>query len=147
MKVPNHIPVGSQSTSSESDDWVGRALILRGQRQTILASNVANADTPGYIAKDIDFAQAMQDANAKLTTSMNTTASGHMQASSLPAMSTADFVRYATPAQSSLDGNSVDMDRERASFAQNSILYQFAVKLLNDEYEDFRMASSDPLKG
>jgi flagellar basal body rod protein FlgB len=39
------------------------------------------------------------------------------------------------------------MDRERASFAQNSIMYQFAVNLMSGEYEDFRMASSDPLKG
>jgi len=147
MKLPNHIPVGLSTSSPDSDDWVGRALILRGQRQAMLASNIANADTPGYIAKDLDFSRAMQAANAKLTASLSTTATNHLQASPVPPMSTLDFVRYATSGQPNIDGNSVDMDRERASFAQNSIMYQFAVNLMSGEYEDFRMASSDPLKG
>ncbi len=147
MKLPNQIPVETTKLSAESDDWKERALVLRGQRQSMLAGNIANVDTPGYVAKDISFSAAMQAASERMTTALSTSSVNHFQVGTVPAMSTMDFIRYATPAQSNLDGNSVDMDRERSSFAQNSIMYQFAVNVLNDDYEEFRMASSDPRKG
>lgn len=59
-------------------------------------------------------------------------------------LSTASLVQYRQPAQSNLDGNTVDMDLERAEFAQNAILYQVALNALNDELKEFKLASSDP---
>ncbi|MBX9794117.1 MAG: flagellar basal body rod protein FlgB, partial [Burkholderiaceae bacterium] len=58
--------------------------------------------------------------------------------------STLSFARFVVPTQSSLDGNTVDMDRERSAFAQNAIMYQFALNSLDDEWKEFKMASSDP---
>jgi flagellar basal-body rod protein FlgB len=91
------------------------ALALRGERQTLLAANVANADTPNYKAVDFDFAKALQGALAA--------APG--RASAPPAL------LYRVPAQAALDGNSVDLDGERAQFADNSVRYEAALKVLN----------------
>jgi flagellar basal-body rod protein FlgB len=93
------------------------ALKLRSQRQELLAANIANADTPQYKAADIDFAQALADA---------TGASGEARS---PAG--APTVLYRVPAQSSLDGNTVEMDVERAQFADNTVRYEAALRVLN----------------
>jgi flagellar basal-body rod protein FlgB len=90
------------------------ALKLRGQRQEILASNVANADTPNYKAVDIDFAQALKAATS--------THNGPAPAPSL---------LYRNPTQPSIDGNTVELDAERAQFADNSVRYEAALKFLN----------------
>lgn len=103
------------------------ALNLRAQRQEILASNIANADTPGYQARDIDFASQMnkvmeQGRSQGAGMSMAVTSSRHIAAQSQqPA--TMDLM-YRVPDQPSLDGNTVDMDRERTEFADNSLKYQ-----------------------
>ena len=92
------------------------ALKLRSQRQELLAANIANADTPGYKAVDFDFGKAL---NAAATTTGGPTA--------------APEVLYRQPAQASLDGNSVDMDAERAAFADNTVRYEAALKFLNTQ--------------
>ena len=94
--------------------------MLRSERQRLIASNIANADTPGYEARDIDFAAALREATGQAATpgQMNATAAGHLQP---PAGARADpDLRYATPSQTNLDRNTVDMDRERATFADNA---------------------------
>jgi flagellar basal-body rod protein FlgB len=91
------------------------ALKLRSQRQELLAANVANADTPNYKAVDFDFAKALQAATA---------APGGVPAS-------APEILYRQPAQASLDGNTVEMDAERAQFADNTVHYEAALKFLN----------------
>ncbi|WP_423461147.1 flagellar basal body rod protein FlgB [Ottowia sp. VDI28] len=133
---------GFSRPAAVDDDFNARALLLRGQRQALLASNIANADTPGYRAQDIDFKEALRSATEP-TMKLSSTSTAHLPTTETP-QSTLAFARYALSAQPSLDGNTVDMDRERASFAQNSILYQFAVSNLDDEYKEFKMASSDP---
>lgn len=90
------------------------ALKLRSQRQELLSANIANADTPNYKAVDFDFGKALQAATAN--------ASG-------PAP--APEIQYRQPAQASLDGNSVEMDAERAQFADNSVRYEAALRFLN----------------
>src|SRR6476646_8169475 len=92
------------------------ALSLRSQRQQVLASNIANADTPNYKARDIDFASALQGALAKSAPAalMNTTSPAHLQGAP-----TGDTLADGTPllyrqnAQGAADNNSVDMDVER----------------------------------
>jgi flagellar basal-body rod protein FlgB len=108
-----------------------QALSLRAERQRLLASNIANADTPGYQARDIDFARALREATGDLPTAgqMATTARGHM---SLPAGAMADGQKnYALQAQTNLDSNGVDMDRERASFADNTVKYEATLRFIN----------------
>ena len=112
-------------------DFHGNALILRAERQRAIASNIANADTPGYVARDMDFAAALREATGKGATpgQMNTSAAGHLQP---PAGARAEAgLRYATPSQTNLDRNTVDMDRERASFADNSVKYEATLRFIN----------------
>ena len=111
-----------------------QALNLRTQRQQLLASNIANADTPHYKARDFDFASALkgamsgQGANAL---PMATTARGHV-ASLLDIAPTNLF--YRGELQSSVDGNTVDMDVERAQFADNSVRYEASLNFMSRQF-------------
>lgn len=119
---------------TQSVDFQGQALVLRSERQRVLASNIANADTPGYAARDINFNQALQQATGTLRASaavaVSVSAPGHMGGRST-ANTVASNLTYAAPSQSNLDGNSVDMDRERASIADNSIKYEATLRFIN----------------
>lgn len=138
---------GSPALGGADDDWKAKALIFRSKRQEILASNIANADTPNYKARDISFEESLRRAMLapESEPALATTASTHIGADfASPVQSTLAFARYIVPVQSNLDGNTVDMDLERSEFAQNAILYQLAITSLDDEYKEFKMASSDP---
>ncbi len=145
MTLPSHIKVGAQA----DDEWQGRALVLRSHRQKLLASNIANADTPRYQAQDFDFSEAMRSAQrSQETAKLATTSEAHVETNMFASkLNTLDFIRYAQPAQASLDNNTVDMDRERASIAKNAILYELALSSVGDEGSEMRLATSDPLKG
>lgn len=119
-------------------DAQGRALELLARRQQVLSSNIANADTPGYKARDIDFASAMASARASqagqpaasgaLTTTTRATRAGHMAA-----VVTSDDpqLKWRQADQPSLDGNTVDLDRERANFADNAMRYEATLRFIN----------------
>jgi flagellar basal-body rod protein FlgB len=112
-------------------DFQAQALTLRAERQRVIASNIANADTPGYQARDMDFASALKAATGQLPAGqMATTKAGHM---ALPGGATPQqaALRYATPSQTNLDSNTVDMDRERASFADNSVKYEATLRFIS----------------
>ncbi len=117
-------------------DFQARALVLRGERQRLLAGNIANADTPGYVARDMDFAKTLKAATASLSTSatLATRHAGHI-GSGASILSGGGLVgaelAYATAAQTNLDRNTVDMDRERASFADNAIKYEATLRFIN----------------
>lgn len=143
MADGNRIPLTGGSTTAD-DDWKSRALVFRAQRQSLLAANIANADTPGYQARDSSFAQALEQASTS-GLGLSTTSSAHVSTSTgAVSRSTLDFASYVQPAQPRLDGNTVDSDRERAAFASNTVLYQFAVSLIDDEFQEFKLAASDP---
>jgi flagellar basal-body rod protein FlgB len=111
-------------------NFQAEALVLRSQRQRLIASNIANADTPGYVAKDMDFATALRQATGSAGASaLATTRSGHLPAT--PGAPGEAGLKYATPAQTNLDRNTVDMDRERASFADNSVKYEATLRFIN----------------
>jgi flagellar basal-body rod protein FlgB len=116
---------------SDTLNFQTQALVLRSERQRLIASNIANADTPGYVAKEMDFATALRQATGQVPTAgqMNVTAAGHVQPAA-GARAEAGL-RYATAAQTNLDRNTVDMDRERASFADNSVKYEAALRFIN----------------
>lgn len=105
------------------------ALALRSQRMAIIASNIANADTPGYKARDISFSQALSDAT-RPTLSMQQTQAGHI---STPLRSTVSL-DYRMQSQPAMDGNSVDMDQERATFVDNAIKTQMSFQFAMEEY-------------
>lgn len=112
-----------------------QALRVRDQRQQVLASNIANADTPHYKARDLDFNATLQGAlSGKASSSgvaIATTAPGHLKAA--PGALADSAVLYRTPAQGSVDGNTVDMDAERAAFADNAVHYEFNLTRLSQQ--------------
>ena len=120
---------------TDSLDFQGQALQLRSERQRLIASNIANADTPGYIARDMDFAKTLKAATASLpmAQTVSTTHPGHIGSGSagLSGGLTGSDLLYATPSQTNLDRNTVDMDRERASFADNAIKYEATLRFIN----------------
>ena len=116
-----------------------RALQLRGQRSQLLASNLANAETPGYKARDIDFAQALQKATDSQRQELRTSHPRHMQHEN----TTSPEVKYREPLHASLDGNTVEGEQEKAAFAENAIRYQASLLLLNRRLSGLRSALRD----
>lgn len=126
------------------------AINLRSYRQEVLASNIANADTPGYKARDFDFGQALTGAlqqgqgvgAATATTGMATTAANHLNASNAldpvghALAQSAAQLKYRKPAQDSIDANTVDMDVERSNFANNAIHYEANLTELTGQIKD-----------
>jgi flagellar basal-body rod protein FlgB len=118
----------------------GQALILRAERQKIIASNIANADTPHYKATDFNFSQALSAASksstnpaqAKSASLLATTATQHLNTAR--AFGDAAFrLQYRPPTQPSLDANTVDMDLEQGKFADNSVRYEASLRFLNGQ--------------
>ena len=106
------------------------ALRLRSQRQQLLASNIANADTPNYRARDLNFAQVLQ---ARLKTgtgavALTQTSPVHL---ALGGNMQQPEIQMRVASQNSLDGNTVDLDVERAAFAENALQYEASVTLAN----------------
>ena len=108
---------------TESLDFHSQALMLRAERQRLIAGNIANADTPGYQARDFDFAAALRAATGRT----DGIASSVMHAGGRlsPAL------RYAVPSQTNLDSNTVDMDRERSAFADNAVKYESTLRFIS----------------
>lgn len=123
---------------TEGLNFQAQALVLRSERQRVIASNIANADTPGYQARELDFARALRQAigagaGAGAGTGAAAVAATH--AAHIAPRSAAEHgeqaLTYARPSQTSLDSNSVDMDRERASFADNAVKYEATLRFIN----------------
>lgn len=118
-----------------------QALNLRSQRTELLAANLANADTPGFRARDIDFKSALAQAsgNAKPGVQLQTTNAAHIgpkQVSGAPGPE----LKYRTPLAPSLDGNTVDAQLEQAAFAENTVRYQATLQFLNSKFRGLMTA-------
>jgi flagellar basal-body rod protein FlgB len=118
-----------------------QALNLRAQRHQILASNIANADTPNYKARDFDFSSAMQQAlgGGEFDLNLARTARGHLTGNG---GGTGTHLQYRTETQSAVDGNTVNMDVERNQIADNAIQYQILTQLIGDKFKGLRTAMS-----
>ncbi len=116
------------------------ALQLRSDRSTVLASNIANADTPGYQARDLDFGEVLKNRMGESSglVPMQTSSSGHMQG--LLESDSINGLKYRTPSQPAIDGNTVDADRERTEFARNTMEYQAAFEFLNGKIKSLLTA-------
>ena len=104
-----------------------QALALRGQRNNVLASNIANASVPGFKARDFDF-EAELSRQTQLGASLRTSSSQHM---AMPTTGPADENGYRVAVMPSMDGNTVDMALEQMEFAENTVRYQTSLELLN----------------
>jgi len=113
------------------------ALMLRARRSTLLASNLANADTPGYKAKDIDFRDALKTSQSSMM-QMQRTDSRHLSVGN-PGLHGAE-VKYRNPEQPSLDGNTVDSQEEKARFMENAVRYQTTLSFLSSKVKGLKGA-------
>ncbi|WP_462402090.1 flagellar basal body rod protein FlgB [Pseudomonas sp. Marseille-QA0332] len=113
-----------------------KALGFRAQRAEVLANNIANADTPNYKARDLDFAsllaaEAQKSQNSRIA--LERTSVRHIEAEGLA--SADDVLKYRTPMQPSLDQNTVDAQMEQSNYAQNAIDFQASFTLLNSKFK------------
>jgi flagellar basal-body rod protein FlgB len=114
------------------------ALRLRGLRTELLASNLANADTPNYKARDVDFKavlgeyQARQDGTGLLTTDARHIPTGADAVNAEP--------QYRVPTQPAIDGNTVDAQKEKASFMENALQYQASLHFIDGTFKTLRTA-------
>jgi flagellar basal-body rod protein FlgB len=130
------------------DTYLGihpQALKLSSQRSELIATNLANADTPNYKSKDIDFKAALAASSSntgKLSmtgSAQGVTQAGHMTLSSMSGSAGADE-QYRVPLASSLDGNTVDTQLEQANYAQNVVRYQATLTMLNAKFRSLMTA-------
>lgn len=114
-----------------------QALKFRALRNQVLSSNIANADTPNYKARDLDFGTALKSARHE-TISLTKTSELHKQAWA----TSRDGARtmYRIPSQPTLDGNTVAMDVEQAAFAENALQYRASLSFLDGTIRSLRYA-------
>lgn len=118
------------------------ALKVYSQRADVLAANLANADTPGYQARDIDFRAALAAAGSPGDALQPaTTNPGDVTATAADgSVSTEQFLKYRVPLAPSLDGNTVDSQMEESQFAQNTVRYQAALTFLENRFSELTTA-------
>jgi flagellar basal-body rod protein FlgB len=125
-------------------DFQAKALVVRAERQRVIASNIANADTPGYTGRDINFKEAMSAAlggkqlSLPLSTASTSGPNNSTHPKHLPLQSTTGSLgspglAYTVQTQPAMDGNSVDLDRERANFVDNAVRYEATLRFINGQ--------------
>lgn len=115
---------------------------IRAQRQELLASNIANADTPNFKARDIEFASALKGAMSEAphaTGILTKTAALHLNGGNSPSIHGAPML-YRTIQQGSVDGNTVDMDVERNEFTDNAIRYEAGLTMISTQIKNMLAA-------
>ena len=114
-----------------------QALHLRAYRSEVLASNLANADTPGYKARDFDF-QAMLRREMPSPVGLNATHQRHIQPGSQPVG--VNQMQYRVPQQPSVDGNTVEVEREQSEFSANAMRYQATLRFIDSRVQGIKKA-------
>jgi flagellar basal-body rod protein FlgB len=115
-----------------------QALLLHGQRLGVLANNLANADTPGYKARDIDFSAVLSQTQGETELPLQVDNAAHItfDNSELPP----GDLKYRNPYQASLDGNTVEMPVEQAAFSENNVRYQASLNFINSQISELQLA-------
>jgi len=114
--------------------FMEQGLKLRSQRQQVLATNIANADTPNYKAQDLDFNQALKSALSGTGTSSGLATTNPRHVTDVKQGSAQ--VQARKQLQSSADGNTVDMDVEQSQFAENALQYETLVSIINGKFKN-----------
>lgn len=120
-----------------------QALGLWQRRAEVISSNLANADTPGFLARDLDFRKAMSAATGAMDgdrLAMAATEAGHIGGNPAVAMADADKLAYRVETQPTMDGNTVDTQVEQAQFAGNAIHYQASLSFITGQIHAMRLA-------
>ena len=122
----------------------GSGMSAESVRLDTVASNLANADTPGYLARDIDFRAALAAASSQGSPLQpSATGAGDPTAAGATAgggLSTQQFLKYRVPLAPSLDGNTVDSQLEESKFAQNTVRFQAALTFLENRFSELTTA-------
>lgn len=113
-----------------------QALALREKRSELLASNMANADTPGYKARDLDFKSVLKQSLSS-SQPLERTQQGHLSPSNELLSAT---MMYRTPQQASLDGNTVESHIEQAKYSENAVQYQASLRFINGRFSGLMSA-------
>ncbi|MBS0356015.1 MAG: flagellar basal body rod protein FlgB [Proteobacteria bacterium] len=122
---------------STDDDYDERVLNVLSERQQVIASNIANADTPNFKARDVDLHDALQAALTPPVAQlkMTSTTGGHLPGRT-ERMAQALALKYQVPGQGAVDGNTVEMDTERAKFAENVLRLEFSLNQVQGGFRD-----------
>lgn len=112
-----------------------QALTMREKRSEVLATNLANSDTPGYKARDLDFKSILKQ-NLPLAQTMERTQAGHFA----PQQLLEARLMYRNPGQVSLDGNTVEANVEQAKYAENAVQYQASLQFISNKFSGLMMA-------
>jgi flagellar basal-body rod protein FlgB len=115
-----------------------QALMVHGQRLGVLATNLANADTPGYKARDIDFSAVPSQTDGETSLPLQVTHAAHITFND--SQSSPGYLKYRNPYQASLDGNTVEMPVEQAAFSENSVRYQASLNFINLRIAELQLA-------
>ena len=115
-----------------------KAAQLRSYRGEVLANNIANADTPNYKARDIDFKSILKQADLAPSVDLGASNKMHMKLSGQRKLE--NDLLYRVPAQPSLDGNTVDMDKEKAEFSNNAMAYQVSMTFISGKVKGIMSA-------
>jgi flagellar basal-body rod protein FlgB len=130
-----------------TQDLLSLSMRLRSMRHELLAGNIANADTPGYRAKDVDFADALRAVAAPESAPARGLESGFQQIAArpmdFPGSLPADSLIRVQEAEGKLDGNSVDLDKQIATMVENSLSYETSLVLLGRTLAGLRYAISE----
>jgi flagellar basal-body rod protein FlgB len=154
--VPNHyyslqaITPSGAAMIGKLDQALGfheAALRLRSERQQALASNIANADTPNFKARDFDFGQALQNAVGRTSgtpaapsANLALTDAGHQGGNGAVTKAGAPSLLYRTGVQGGVDGNTVDMDVERNQFTDNALRYEASITMISSQIKNMLTA-------
>ena len=114
-----------------------QALMFRARRNEILSSNIANADTPNYKARDLDFGAALKSAR---TDNLTLTKTSELHQEAWGTKGQVGRTMYRVPTQPSLDGNTVESDVEQAAFAENALQYRATLAFLDGKIRTLRLA-------
>ncbi|WP_334120525.1 flagellar basal body rod protein FlgB [Limnobacter sp.] len=139
---------------TDSMQFSAEALKLRARRQEVLTSNISNVDTPNYKAVDFDFKSALKAATGEkgqMSTpntpglgngagALAVTHQGHITGQGNAGMTTAEMLQFRRGNNAAIDGNSVDIDRERAAFAENTVKYEAALRAINGRISTLKQA-------
>lgn len=119
------------------------ALRVRGQRQELIAANIANADTPNYKAKDVEFGDAMKSAmngGSSLKVGVAKTSDRHLDGVNGGNDNAPGDPKFRKDTQGNVDGNTVDMDVERNQFADNAIRYEASLNMISGQVKEMLAA-------
>ncbi|OGB02036.1 MAG: flagellar basal-body rod protein FlgB [Burkholderiales bacterium RIFCSPHIGHO2_12_FULL_69_20] len=136
-----------QNRLTQALDFQTQALTLRAERQRLIASNIANADTPGYQAREMDFANALRQATGRTTPAGALTATHAAHDAAVTSLREEPGLLYARHSQDAVDRNTVDLDRERASFTDNTVKYEATLRFINGSVRSMLEAMKSHTQG